>query len=199
MGKSIELLGLAAFNVFIALILCATFLSGNGGGKDRVETLTEDNVAIFIAEVSDVAAGKKQQMDGFGITEYLMTHIADHGVFKSTISFTMPDAPASSRELEMDKMNFISHTLQGMKTMEKRETVVKIDYIQIADNGKTASVTTTNRERGVMPVDDGSGEMKKIPVEGTSYCEQKLELSDKKIIQMAEAKCSTSIDFANSY
>lgn len=194
MGKSIELLGLAAFNIFIALILSATFLKGNAG----VPALTETNVTQFITEVSHVAGGQRADMDQFSITEYFMAHIADHGMFTSTIEFSLPDETSSSRRLEMDKNNYISHTLEGMKTMSKRETAVTIEYIKIAENGKSATVTTTNYERGVMPVEDGFGEAQMLPVTGTSYCEQELVLTEN-VIQMAAANCSTSIDFFDSY
>lgn len=196
MGKSLELLGLAAFNIFIALILSATILS-NGNG--RVSTLDETNVTHFITEVADVAGGKREDMDPFSITEYFMAHIADHGKFISNIEFSLPDMSSDSRMLEMDKKNFISHTLEGMKTMSQRETAVEIEYIKIADNGKSAKVTTTNYERGVMPVEDGMGEAQMMPVTGTSYCEQELVLSRENIIQMAAANCSTSISFSDSY
>ncbi len=196
MGKSFELLGLAAFNIFIALILSMTFLTK---GNTKVSALTETNVTHFITEAADVAGGKRQEMDQFSITEYFLAHIADHGLFTSTIEFTIPEMEASSRTLEMDKNNYISHVLEGSKAMTKRETEVKIEYIKIAEGGKSAKVNTTNYERGVMPVEDGMGEARMMPVTGTSYCEQELVLSDKHIIQMAGASCSTNIDFSDSY
>jgi len=196
MGKSLELLGLAAFNIFIALILSATFLSKDNG---KVNALTETNVTHFITEVAEVAGGKRQDMDQLSIMKYFMDHIADKGMFTSKIEFSLPDMSSNERTLEMDKNNFISHTIEGMKTMTQRETEVKIDYIKIAENGKSAKVNTTNYERGVMPVADEMGEAQMMPVTGTSYCEQELVLSEKNIIQMAGASCSTNINFAESY
>ena len=197
MGKSLELLGLAAFNVMIAIILSATFLTKS---HDTVSSLTETHVEKFIHEVTEIAGGQRHDMDPFTVTKYLMAHIADNSEFKSTIEYSMPDVSSSdSRTLEMDKMNYISYTLEGMKEMTKHETAVKIDYIKITDDGKSATVTTTNYERGVMPVEDGAGEAQMMPVNGTSYCEQRLVLSTKHIIQMAGATCSTNIDFSDSY
>ena len=195
MGKSVELLGLAAFNIFIAIILSATFLTGAGSS---VSALTETNVESFITEVAEVSGGKREDMDSYSITHFFMDHIAEDGVFKSEIAYAMPDMPSSTRTLEMDKLNFISHILEGMKSMTKHETAVKIEYIRITDNGKSAIVTTTNYERGVMPIADSFGDAQMVPVTGTSYCEQQVILNGK-TIQMAGADCSTNIDFANSY
>lgn len=195
MGKSFELLGLAAFNIFIAIILSTTFLTGSRG----IDTLTEDNVESFITEVAEVSGGQRENMDSYSVTHYFMNHIAENGQFTSKIEYAMPDMPASTRTLQMDKMNFISHILEGRKAMTRHETAVEIEYIQIADNGKRAKVMTTNYERGIMPIDDGMGEARMVPVTGTSYCEQEVILSGKNIIQMATANCSTNINFSDSY
>lgn len=196
MGKSLELLGLAAFNVFIALILSATFLAKSG---PSVSALTEDNIRAFVTEAAAVSGGQRQDMDSYGVTDYFMGHIADDGLFTSTIAYDMPDMPASERTMEMDKMKFISNVLQGIQSMTRHETAVDIEYIKITDNGKSAHVVTTNYERGVMPMDDGMGESNMVPVTGTSYCEQTLVLSGKNVIQMAGAKCNTNIDFSDAY
>ena len=193
MGKSLELLGLASFNVLIALVLSVTFLS-RGGGK--IDHLTEANVTSFVQEMSDISGGKRPEMDPYSVTSYFMDHIAPEGKFKTTLRYSIPEMEDSEREMEMDKMNFISHTLQGLQTMADRETLVKVEYVHIDDSGKSAAVTTTNYERGLMPVDDGSGEVNMMPVQGTSYCEQKIILSDKRQIQVKNATCTTELTFS---
>lgn len=196
MGKSFELLGLAAFNILLAIVLSAKFLSG---GADAVRALTQDNVAAFINEAANISAGKNEDMKKLDIIDYLMAHVSDDGVFKSTIDFTLPDAESDSRTLEMSKQEFISHVIEGLHAMDKHETAVTIEYVRISADGRNADVRTTNYERGMMPVDDGMGGAEMMPVTGTSYCEQKLLLSEKNIIQMAGADCSTSINFAAGY
>jgi len=196
MGKSIELLGLAAVNIIIAMVLSATFLTKS---DTAVKELTQANVEQFVNDVAQVSGGLREDMDQFSITKYFMKHIAEEGMFISTIEYAMPDMPSSERTLEMDKMNFISHVLQGMGTMNKHETAVQIEYIKIVDNGKRATVMTTNYERGVMPVEDGFGDTQMMPITGTSYCEQELVLSTGNVIQMAGANCDTDINFTNSY
>ena len=196
MGKSIELLGLAAFNIFIAIVLSTPVLSKSDAA---VSSLTESNVERFINEMAQVSGGLREDMDAYSITGYFMNHIADGGVFKTRIAYDLPDMPTNEREHEMDKLNFISHVLQDTKSMERHETAVKIEHIKIVENGRRAQVMTTNYERGVMPIADGYGEPRMVPVTGTSYCEQDVVLSGKNIIQVAGVNCSTNIDFAESY
>ncbi|MCB9991930.1 MAG: hypothetical protein H6867_11290 [Rhodospirillales bacterium] len=197
MGKSFEMMGLAAFNIFIAIILSSVFLTK--GGSSSVNSLTESNIERFINDVTAISGGQRDDMDAYSVTDFLMTHIAENSNFKTEIEYGLPDMPSNMRTLEMDKMNFISHTLQGMKAMTRHESAVRIEYIKIADSGKSAKVMTTNYERGIMPVSDDFGEARMMPVTGTSYCEQELVLSGKNVIQMAGANCSTSIDFSDSY
>lgn len=199
MGKSIELLGLAAFNVFLAMILSVTFLSG--AEEAGVNKLTEERVKNFIHEVSAISNGERNDMDSFAITEFFMKHIADDSLFRSTVRFdTSGNSSGSSgaRELEIDKMSYISQTLKGLHQMNRHETEVVIDFVEIQEDGQKAIVITTNYERGLMPVDDGFGDVKTVPVTGTSYCEQTLVLKTGNI-QMAGAKCMTDLQFAEAF
>ena len=203
MGKSVELLGLAAFNIFLALILAATFLSGGGkeGKSARLDSLTEDHVSGFIKEVNEITSGARTDMDSFKVSKYFMDHIAETGKFINTVSYEMPQANGQEKTLEMGKMDFISHILQGMKQGEgeapaQGQSSVSIENIDIADNGKIAHIVTTSQERGVMPMDDGSGEATMVPIVGVSYCEQTVVLESKSI-QMQNAKCTTTVNYAD--
>jgi hypothetical protein len=197
MGKSFELFGLVTFNIFIAIILSTTFLSGSG---NKISELNHTNVALFIEEVAAITGGKRDDMDDFTVTEFFLDHVHDSGHFISTIDYsTAADMMNQTKTLEMGKMDFISHILQGLKAMKKHETAVRIEHIKILNAGTEATVTTTNFERGLMPVDDGFGGMQMMPVTGTSYCEQDLVLSQAQTIQMRGASCDTSISFENAY
>ena len=189
MGKSFELLGLAGFNMILAMILSTTFLSG--ADMPKLQTLTEDNVSVFLDEVANIASGNRPDMDSYDITSYFMGHISDSGIFKTTIEYDIIGMDDTSRELEMDKMSYISHVLQSAQILNNYETLTKVDHVQIYDNGKNASAVTTNYERGMMPIDDGSGTTTMMPMIGTSYCEQEITLSDNNVIQMAGAVCTT--------
>jgi len=197
MGKSFELLGLATFNIILAMILSTTFLSGSN--LPKLEKLTEDNVSIFLDEVASIASGSKKDMDSYAITSYFMGHISDDSLFKTTMQYSIDGMEDSSRELEMGKMSYISHVLQSAKMVNNYETLTKIDYVKVYNNGKRASAITTNYERGMMPMDDGSGTQTMVPIIGTSYCEQEIILSEDNIIQMAGAVCTTDLSFEDSF
>ena len=195
MGKSFELLGLAAFNVFLALILSITFL---GGDKVSLDYLTKDHVEKFISEVNDITTGTRQDMDNYSVTSYFMKHIADDSKFVNNIKYEIPRVGTQERTMEMSKLDFISHILQGMQNGgDDRETSIAIEHIEIAEHGKAAKVITTNMESGMMPFDDGSGSAQMLPVTGVSFCEQTVVLSDKNI-QMETANCTTDVSF-NDY
>ncbi len=83
-GKSFELLGLASFNIFLAMILSVTFL-GHAGKSGTMTALTQDNVEAFIKETTDISAGKNPEFDNLGIAEYLMAHIQDGSRFAATV------------------------------------------------------------------------------------------------------------------
>jgi len=192
MGKSFELLGLAAFNVFLALILAVTFL---GGDKERVpERLTEAHVAKFINEVNDISRGNRRDMDNFSITSYFMQHIADNGKFVNIVQYNLPRIETQEQVLEMGKLDFISHILKGMNA-EREETIVNIEHIEIIDNGRSAHIITTNFEKGVLPFDDGSGRPHMMPVSGQSFCEQKIAINGRRI-QITGANCTTAVQLA---
>lgn len=187
-----ELLGLASFNVFLALILTTAFLSQRE--STAVDGLSETSIAAFVQETTDISSGKRTDMDAYGITTYFMEHVTDDGKFTTTISFEAPGGSGTQEKvMEMDKMSFISNLIQGLHSMEDHEAAVKIENITLADDGKSAKILTTTIERGMMPVDDGSGGSTLTPVTGNSYCEQNIVLGKKNIIQMAGAVCTTNI------
>jgi hypothetical protein len=51
----------------------------------------------------------------------------------------------------------------------------------------------------MMPMDDGFGDIAKVPVLGTSYCEQRVVLNDAKVIQLDGADCTTTISFEEAF
>lgn len=197
MGKSFELLGLITFNVFIALILSATFLGSAGKGPAAIpDRLTEPYVTSFIEEFAAITGGQRSDMDSYALADYFMNHLGEESRFTTTLRYSIPDQPEEKRTLEMDRTAFIGNVMQGQKTMDKHETKVQIEYINISDDEKSATVLITNYERGLMPVDDGAGNEVIMPVQGTSYCEQKLSLDEKSLIRIEGATCMTDIAFS---
>ncbi len=197
MGKSLELLGLASFNVFLGLVVTITFLNQNGGKPAGATHLTEAGVSSFINEMTAISLGQKPEMDQYGVTTWFMDHIDEAGKFVSTINIARPDSTEEQKVLEMDRMNYISHVLTGLKSVQDRKANVQIEYIKIEEGGKLASVIFTNTEQGSMPVSNEGGDFM-IPVTGTSYCEQKIVLQDKKM-KVSGATCTTNVNISNGY
>ncbi len=199
MVKTVELMGLATFNIFVALTLSATVLSG---GKDdgSIKTLTEENITAFVNDVAAVSGGLKTEMDEHNIVEYFLAHMTENGRVKAAISYSLPqEGEEQKRDMDMGRMEYISYILQGLKAMKKHETKTRIDYIKVADDGQSAHVVTTNYERGMMPTQDAFGDDTMVPVLGTSFCEQQIVLNGDKIIQMDGAECTTTINFEESF
>ncbi|MBI4030902.1 MAG: hypothetical protein HY370_04445, partial [Proteobacteria bacterium] len=188
---------LITFNVFIALILSVTFLSRTGAGSASIpDRLTEPYVVRFIEEFAAITGGQRTDMDSYALADYFMDHLSKEIRFTTTLRYSIPDQPEEKRTLEMDRATFIGNVMQGQRTIDKHETKVRIEYIDIADDEKSATVLVTNYERGLMPVDDGAGNEVIMPVQGTSYCEQKLSLDENFLIRLDDAICTTDIVFS---
>lgn len=190
-------MGLATFNIFIAMVLSTTVLSK--AGEDEVTSLNQSNIAGFVNDIADVTAGLRQDMDEHSVVTYLLNHLTEGGRYKTVIDYSLSQAGTQERELEMDRMGFISHVLQGIKSMQKHEALVDIEYINIEPDGQSATIMITNYERGLMPAQDEFGDTNMVPVLGTSFCEQRLVLGDKNNIQMDGATCTTTIDFEEAF
>ena len=197
MGKSLELLGMAAFNVVLAMILFSAFIK-DAAPPLSVSQLTEANVTSFIEDVSAISGGMKEDMDSFAITTFLMDHISDDSRFSTILKYRIDDGE-DEEQMDMGKMDFISYVLKGQETMDRHESRVDIDYIKITGGGRSAHVVTTTRERGMIMAFNDFGDESTVPVVGTSYCEQELVLSDKKMIQMKEADCTTYMEISDGY
>ena len=190
-------MGLATFNIFVALTLSATVLSGRG--EDGITALTHENISAFVNDVAAISGGLKTEMDEHNIVEYFIAHMTENGRVKASISYSFASEGEQQRDMDMGRMEYINYILQGMKTMKKHETKTQIDFIDVADDGLSARVVTTNYERGMMPSQDSFGDEAMIPVLGTSYCEQRIVLAESEVIQMDGAECTTTINFEEAF
>ncbi len=193
MGKSLELLGMAAFNVMLVVILFTAFIK-DADPAMQITQLTEGNVTAFVEQVSSMASAKQENTDAFDITKFFVEHINDDGQFSTTLKYRIGD-DEKEEEMALNKKDFIAHILQDQTVMSHHESRVDIDYIKITDDARRARVISTTRERGLMPIIDDFGDENTVPVIGTSYCEQTLVLSqEKKVIQMKDASCTTYME-----
>ncbi|HRQ61993.1 MAG TPA: hypothetical protein PLO23_10880, partial [Alphaproteobacteria bacterium] len=71
---------------------------------------------------------------------------------------------------------------------------IAVREVKIASSGKSATVKTDSTEEGVMDV-----EGQQVPILGQSTCDQIIMLSDKAVIQMFNANCTTIIRFKDGF
>ena len=194
-GKSLELLGMAGFNVFLGLVLTTTFLNQNSDNAPR--RLTEASVSGFVTEMTDVALGKKADLDQYGMTTWLMKHLDENISVMTNMNITQPNGETREENLQMGRMDYISHILKDNKAVKDREASLHIEYVNIEQGGKTASVVFTSQEKANVPMVSEGGEYM-IPITGTSYCEQTLSLRETTII-VSSANCTMNVSMAGSY
>lgn len=194
MGKSFELLGMMAFQTFLLLIVSVSIMATS---KEKMQKeLTRTTVENFIYELYDITGGRNKEIDAYGVTEYLMAHLSQNGEYKTVMSINddrLRDLP--EEEIVMDKLEYISNVLQGLKAIEQHDAQIRIEQVDIKPDGKEALVYLTNYEEGSMPVPNENGSYDIIPMAGTSYCKQLLTLTEKKTIQLSSESCTTDITF----
>lgn len=193
MGKSFELLGMMAFQTFLVLIVGISLMTTSK--QSSPTTLTASVVEQFIQELSEVTAGKKEDMDSPAVTEYLMKHLSRNGKFKTQMTYIDETMEKREEDITMNKLDYISNVLQGLDGIEGHESSLHIEHINITPDGQEAFVVFSNYEEGRMPLPSQAGSMRKIAMSGTSYCEQKLGLTEKQVIQLLSESCMTDISF----
>lgn len=193
--RSLELLGLASFNVFLGMILTVTFISQ--GGQPKSARLTEENISTFIQEMTNTALGLKPGMDQYATTMWFMDHLSESSAFKTNMNIAQANGGTRESTLEMGRMDYIGQILKDQRTVQKRESHVTVEYVKIADNGQDASVIFTSIEKGVIPMSTEAGSYE-MPVSGTSYCEHKLGIRNNKIV-VSGGTCTTNVNASQSY
>ena len=182
------------------IIAGLVFLAGLGAlAAQAQETVkfTEDTIRAFIEKTTAITSGKESGMSEKEIGKYLDMHLHPDARFKSTMRYAIPGYDAQEKTMSIGKDDFIEGVHQGENAMKDYESETDISDIKISQDGRAATLETTTRESGMMPVED-EGEKKELPVEGVSSCTQILMLSDENVIQMYNATCTTEIEFKDS-
>lgn len=193
--KTFELLGLAGFNVFLGMMLTVTLF--DKGEQPKASRMTEASINAFINDMTHMALGLKPEMDQYATTMWFMDHLSETSKFKTNTNIEQADGRIREARAEMGRMDYISNILKEQKTVQKRATQVKVEYVKIEDEGKMASVIFTSEESGMIPLNSEAGSYE-VPVRGTSFCEHQLEFKDHKII-VAGGTCTTNIDARQAY
>lgn len=204
--RILEAMGFTTFNIMVALVLSSTFFNKAEESPTESATVTALNeiyVTDFIEKMSDLVSGKDKSADAYDLAMFLKEHIAENSTFNSTITYNTghqtDDEKNNEEVMDMDKNGFIEHVMETRKTMQEHESKVSVDYVEISDDKQTASAIITTYERGMMPTVTEFGEDTLVPVSGTSFCEQKFEISQEHFLQIVGASCSTDIDFTTDY
>lgn len=203
--KILEAVGFTTFNIMMALVLSSTFFNKveDNVPSASVDSLNESYVTDFIIRMSAMVSGENEETDAYDLAMFLKKHIAENGTFNSTITYNTGQNFGNNEDneeiMEMDKNNFIQHVMENRKAMQDHESRVSVDYVEISDDQQTASAIITTYERGMMPTVSEFGEDTLVPVSGMSFCEQKFEISQAQMIQIASAACSTDLDFTTDY
>lgn len=201
MGKSFEMLGLAAFNVFLAMVMAVNIMSGGdeNSTSEKLERLDKHHVEAFVEKVSAMLNNTgEQEWSAYNIAQYLNRHISADSQFHSVLSYRSSDLPVNDTQLTLSKNEYIAHAIQGRDSMARHETKTIIEFVEILDDGKRARAVITNYERGIMNQGQGTG-TGGLPVSGMSYCEQDFVLSENNLIQMDGASCSTEMTFHEAF
>ena len=190
--KSLELVGLAAFNVFLAMILSISFLGGKGASYTE---LTQSNITEFVNRMTQVSTGAEDAggvgADILTANQFLQAHIGDNGTFKTTVAYEIPDMNADTKQINLTKKDYIKNVLTGLKAAKPDEAATHIENIEITPDARHAKIVTTSYQRGPMPIETDGGRQV-LQVKGISYCEQNLDLVNKNIV-VTDATCSTSV------
>lgn len=180
---------------FILLCSClCVFLMPQNAHANDIRNLTDDNISRFILESSKMMNGQTLEYSTSEIQEYLEKHLHEDARFKSTMNYNIPGYPSQGTSMSMKKEDFIKQIGEGSQAINEYENEISIDDIRISRDKTKATVRTTGFETGYMPVPDGAGNTRHMPIEGSSSCNQVLMLEDG-VIQMYSAQCATSITF----
>lgn len=153
----------------------------------RADSMTEDSIRAFLDETTRLTHADNGMNDE-EITAYLEKHIGDTGRFNSQILYDIPGYPPQTRQVSLDKKDFIKNVVEGRKTMQGYTSSVTLKKADIT--GSNAAIETTTRESGIAPV-DGQGT---APFEGISTCNQTLQQNGGAIV-ITSAACETIITF----
>ena len=200
-GKSLELLGMVGFNLFLGMTLTVTFL---GGGDNAPTRLTEANVSAFVKDMTEVALGKNPasdekavSFDQYAITTWLMRHMDEDSKFQAHINISQPNGLSRQEKLDMNRLDYISQVLKDNKSVKSREANLHVEYVRVDAGGKGASVVFTSMEKARMPVPSENGGYE-IPVTGTSYCEQKIVIEDA-VIKVSASTCTSNVSLSENF
>jgi hypothetical protein len=182
------------------LLLSASFASAPPAMADTIivhhntaTRLSESNVRNFREDVEAIATGK-QSMSPDEMTAYFQDHVNDNAVFSNSLHVELPGQPAKDSAQTLNKTQYIQSVVGSVGTTKDYVGTIDIKSIDIASDGKTATLKTTTKEHGKLTPPSTDGQTPPlIPVASEITCNETLSLSSTGNIQMQNAVCQSSM------
>jgi hypothetical protein len=174
-------------------------MNSNKSNSQNFETnLNKRNIEVFLATINDIATGKNAQMSDQDVVNFFQNHVAEDGVFESTMRYEIPGFPTQDILMILDKESYISSVVKGRYTMRDYNTEITISDLKVKRGKKWAEFTSKSEEKGKIPFPKDPkrpDDVELIHVTGTSECSQSMRISDNNFIQMVKADCNTVVSF----
>lgn len=136
--RILELLGITTFNIIAATTLAATFLGDAETKPAAITALTKENVSALVADMANIAAGRGGGRSDYDLINFMMDHLTENSLYQATINYDLDEKDDNKQEtLEMQRMDYISHVMKEQKALDDRESVVNVEYVEIAKDGKS--------------------------------------------------------------
>lgn len=177
------------------VVLCIALVPSS---SVSAKSLTKQSITAFVERTTKITSGSVDS--GFSRDKtiaYLNKHIEKEARFKTLMRFDIPGQPPQESMMRMGKKEFIEKVRKGVDSIDDYDSTIEVLDIIISRDGRVATVRTRNAEGAMVPVQNESGGITQVPMDGVSYCTQILRLSDKNIIQMYNASCITDIAFTS--
>ena len=184
----------AIFTVFMLAAYLAPLSLTQAAESERTHRLSEDNVRQFLETMRAIGTGQEQDMTPDEMEQYLERHIAEKAYYESAMTFEIPGMQRQETKASLTKQQYIETLFNDLPVMQAYDTEIEIKDINFSRSNRVAEIITVIKEHGNIPWgehDDGS--QRRVPVKGTSKCEQKIVISLDNYIQMAKAVCNTLI------
>jgi hypothetical protein len=160
---------------------------------NAVTRLSESNIRDFREDVEDIANGQKN-MSADETAAYFQDHVNDNAVFNNAMHVELPGQPARDEKQTLNKTQYIQSVVGSLGMTKDYAGTIDIQSVDIAHDGKSATLKTTTREHGKLATNGPDGKPQPlIPVASTITCQETLTLSSTGNIQMQNAVCQSSM------
>ncbi len=163
--------------------------------RDFIARLSENNIRAFLENVEQIVNGNKPGMTPAKMNDYFQDHMAENGTFATILHYDVSGTPAKDINVSLTKQQYIDGVMKGNSPIKDYNSTIDILNLNIAADGKSATLKTVTREQGkLMPGQQaGQAEQVVLPVTGESTCDETVILSASNLIQLQSANCTTSM------